>query len=47
MLRNVFPRPTTAIDIDVVGRFGVRDPGAAFWYDDGSLDEITVGGLHM
>lgn len=44
IVRNVFPRPTTPIEIDVVGRFSVRDPAAAYWYDDGSLDEITIGG---
>ncbi len=44
VLRNVFPRPTTAIEIDVVGRFAVRDPVARFWFDDRGLDEIAIGG---
>ena len=36
-------RPTP-IEIEVVGLFAVRDPAAPFWFDDGSLDEIAIGG---
>lgn len=44
LLRNVFPRPTTAVEIEVVGLFAVRDPAARFWYDDRGLGEIAIGG---
>jgi putative ABC transport system permease protein len=44
LLRNLFPRPSTAVEIDVVGRFSVRDPVASYWYDDRGLDEAAIGG---
>ena len=44
ILRDVFPRPTTGLEIEIVGRFTVREPGARVWNDDVGLGEITVGG---
>ncbi|MEX1170178.1 MAG: FtsX-like permease family protein [Chloroflexota bacterium] len=44
LLRNIFPRPTTAVEVDVVGRFSVRDPAAPHWYDDRGLGETVIGG---
>ncbi len=44
MLRRVFPRPTTPIEIDVVGLFRVVDPTAAFWFDDGRMAQAAIGG---
>jgi putative ABC transport system permease protein len=44
LLRNLFARPSLAIEIEVVGRFSVRDPVAAYWYDDRTLGEIALGG---
>jgi putative ABC transport system permease protein len=44
LLRNLFPRPSTAVEIDVVGRFSVRDTAAPYWYDDRGLDETAIGG---
>lgn len=44
LLREVFPRPTTRLEIEIVGQFTVRDPGARLWNDDRGLGEITVGG---
>jgi putative ABC transport system permease protein len=44
LLRNIFPRPQTEIEVDIVGLFVVSDPGARFWFGDGGLHEIAVGG---
>ena len=44
LLRNLFPRPATTLDVQVVGTFSVRDPVDPFWYDDAALAEIAVGG---
>ena len=44
MLRDVFPRPTTAVELTLVGRFTVRDRADPFWFDDGGLDAAAIGG---
>ena len=44
LLRRIFPRLTTAIEVDVVGLFEVDDPGDPFWFDDTRLAEASIGG---
>jgi putative ABC transport system permease protein len=44
LLQNVFPRPTTAVELVVVGRFSVRDPAAPLWYDDETLNQVGLAG---
>ncbi len=44
ILRNVFPRPTTPVVIDIVGVFTVDEPNAPFWYGDQRLGQVAVGG---
>lgn len=44
LLRNLFPRPSTAVDVHVVGRFAVRDHRDPYWFDDLALAEIATGG---
>jgi len=44
VLRDTFPRPTTAIEIEVVGSFAIDDPAARFWFDDRGLGQIAIGG---
>ena len=44
MLRNVFPRPVSAIEIEVVGLFSIDDPRATYWFDETTLARAVVGG---
>ncbi len=44
MLRNVFPRPATPIEIEVVGLFTVDDRRASYWFDETTLAEAAIGG---
>jgi putative ABC transport system permease protein len=44
MLRNVFPRPETPIEIEVVGLFTVDDRRAPYWFDETTLAEAAIGG---
>ncbi len=44
VLATVFPRPTTAVDLTLVGRFTVRDGGDPFWFDDRGLASAAIGG---
>ena len=44
LLRTLFPRPTTAIEIVVSGLFTVRDTADPDWYDERGIDDATVGG---
>jgi putative ABC transport system permease protein len=44
VLRNVFPRPVTAVDLTLVGRFAVHDVGDPFWFDDHGLEAAAIGG---
>jgi len=44
MLRNVFPRPVTAIEIQVVGLFSVRDARAPYWFDDSAVARAAIAG---
>ncbi len=44
MLRNVFPRPVTPIEIEVVGLFSVDDPSAPYWFDESTLAGAAIGG---
>ncbi|MDF2734238.1 MAG: hypothetical protein K0S97_861 [Chloroflexota bacterium] len=44
MLRNVFPRPTTEIELEVVGLFTVDDRRAPYWFDETTLAEAAIGG---
>ena len=44
MLRNVFPRPTTEVELEVVGLFTVDDPREPYWFDESTLAEAAIGG---
>ena len=44
MLRNVFPRPTTEIELEVVGLFTVDDRRAPYWFDETTLADAAIGG---
>ena len=44
MLRNVFPRPTTEIEFEVVGLFTVDDRHAPYWFDETTLADAAIGG---
>src|SRR5262245_22070273 len=44
LLRTLFPRPTTEIEIVVSGLFTVRDPEDPDWYDERGIDDATIGG---
>lgn len=44
MLRRVFPRPTTPVEIEVVGLLRVVDPTAAYWFDDRRMAQAAIGG---
>ena len=44
MLRNVFPRPTTEVELEVVGLFTVDGPREAYWFDESTLAEAAIGG---
>jgi putative ABC transport system permease protein len=44
LLRNLFPRPSTAVELLVVGKFVVRDVLAPYWYDDRGLADAAIGG---
>lgn len=44
LLRNLFPRPSIAVEVSVVGRFAVSDVTDPYWYDDRVLAEIATGG---
>jgi len=44
LLRTLFPRPTTAIQIVVSGLFTVRDATDPDWYDERGIDDATIGG---
>ena len=44
MLRRVVPRPTTPIQIEVVGLFDVRDPADPAWYGETRVAQPSVGG---
>ena len=44
LLRGVPVTSDTAIRIDLVGTFTVRDPSASVWFDDRGLAEVTIGG---
>src|SRR5688572_1447241 len=44
MLRNVFPRPATEIELEVVGLFTVSDRRAPYWFDEMTLAEAAIGG---
>jgi putative ABC transport system permease protein len=44
MLRRVFPRPTTPVEIEVVGLFDVRDPDASAWYGETRVAQAAIGG---
>jgi putative ABC transport system permease protein len=44
LLRTLFPRPTTQIEIVVSGLFTVRDPADPDWYDERGIDDATIGG---
>lgn len=44
LLSSVFPRPEVAVELVVVGVFGIRDPSAAYWYADPSLIRPSIGG---
>jgi putative ABC transport system permease protein len=43
-LANVFPRPTTEVELTLVGRFSVTDRGDPFWFDDHALEVAGIGG---
>jgi len=44
LLRNVFPRPVTAVAFEVVGTFAIRDVAAPYWFDDRTLADASIGG---
>ena len=44
LLRNIFPRPVTAVAFEVVGTFAVRDSAPRYWFDDRNLAEVAIGG---
>ncbi len=44
MLRTLFPRPTTAVEMEVVGLFEVDDRRAPYWFDETTLAEAAIGG---
>ena len=44
MLQRQFPRPTTAVELVVVGILRVRDPEAPYWNDDHRLEQAAIAG---
>ena len=44
VLRDVFPRPTTAVELTLVGRYVVRAGDDPFWFDDHALEAAAIGG---
>ena len=44
LLRNLFPRPSSAVEVVVVGQFVVLDVLAPYWYDDRGLADAAIGG---
>ena len=44
LLRNLFPRLSTAVEVVVVGTFIVPDALASYWYDDRGLADAAIGG---
>ncbi len=44
LVRRMFPRPVSLVEVEVVGIFAVRDPSAEYWFDDPSLIRVSVGG---
>ncbi len=44
LLRNTFPRRSTAVAFEVVGTFAVRDQAARYWFDDRDLADVAIGG---
>ena len=43
-LQNVFPRPTIAVDLTLVGRYTIPDGQDPFWFDDHGLEAAAIGG---
>jgi putative ABC transport system permease protein len=44
LLRNVFPRPVTPVEIDVVGLYTLHDASDPAWFDERGIDDATIGG---
>jgi FtsX-like permease family len=44
LVARVFPRPTTEVELRVVGIFDIRDQDDPFWYGESSLARAAVGG---
>ncbi len=44
MLRNVFPKPVAAVELEVVGTFTLRDPEADYWFDESAVARPAIGG---
>lgn len=44
LLQRTFPRPTTAVELEVVGLLRVRDPDAPYWNDDHRLQQAAIAG---
>ncbi len=44
IMRNLFPRPTGAADVTVVGLYTVPQPDADYWFDDTRMIRAAIGG---
>ncbi|MEO8208393.1 MAG: hypothetical protein ABI598_05105, partial [Chloroflexota bacterium] len=42
--RSFFPRPSSSIEITVVGIYSINDRTAAYWFDDTKAVEARIGG---
>ncbi|MGH2477522.1 MAG: hypothetical protein ACRDIL_19895, partial [Candidatus Limnocylindrales bacterium] len=44
MLRNLFPKPASTAEFEVVGIFTVRDRAADYWFDESVVAQPAIGG---